>query len=500
MIDNSVFPSPVYKETVLAPLFEGSKKHFKQGHLAIDQAHCIMLVEQGILSHQDGSDILNALDEILQEVNFDELEYTGEFEDYFFFIEHCLKQKLGADLAGRLHTGRSRNDIDHTLFKLNLKQRLFTLDSDLTQLTTTLLDVCELNYETIVLAYTHGQPAQPTTFAHYLAAFVEVMHRDRQRLFHTLEIVDLSPMGAAAITTSGFNLSRDRVAELLGFDKPLQNSYGCISSCDYITSVYSALKLLFIHISRFVQDMAQWSSFETGHLYVPNSLVQISSIMPQKRNPVPIEHMRLICSKGVGLCDTIVNAMHNTPFTDMNDSESETQQVGYQAFDNSHRLLSLLNTFIGSVSINQDRVMDHLDKSCATITELADTLVRKEALSFRQAHEVVADIANYVVRHQLSLQTVPVDVFYTLFEQHIGRPSQLTESELRFYASAKNFINVRKGFGGPAPIEMKKSVSRYKAELQHLSDQWTSIRTFSVEAAKMRLQAVNDLTSKQHRG
>lgn len=496
MNDSSVFPSPVYKETVLAPLFEGSKKHFKQGHYAIDQAHCVMLVEQNILSEQDGGKILKALSEIQQEVDFNSLEYTGEFEDYFFFVEHCLKQKVGTDLAGRLHTGRSRNDIDHTLFKLNIKQRLFQLNSDLEKLLGSLIEVCESNYDTLVVAYTHGQPAQPTTLAHYLSAFIEVICRDRQRLLDALGTVNLSPMGAAAITTSGFKLDRTRVANLLGFPEPLYNSYGCISSCDYITSVYSAMKLMFIHIGRLVQDMAQWSSFETGHLYVPNSLVQVSSIMPQKRNPVPIEHMRLISSKGMGLCDTIVNAMHNTPFTDMNDSESESQQVGYQAFDTSHRLVTLLTTFIGAIRIREDKVEQHLDQSCATITELADSLVRTEGLSFRQAHHVVAELASYVVKHQLSLQTVSQDVFLQIFEQQVGRASQMSESEFRRYASARNFVEVREGLGGPAPKQMKQAVKKYRAIIEQSNEQWASLKGYYKEAAIKREHAVNDLILK----
>ena len=228
MKDNSVFPSPVYKEAVLAPLFNGSKQFFREGHMLIDQAHCAMLVEQEILSAKEGQAILSALDEIQQEIDFDSVEYTGEFEDYFFFIEHCLKQKLGADLAGRLHTGRSRNDIDHTLFKLNIKSRLFQFQQKLDALINSLLTVMEANVDTLVVAYTHGQPAQPTSFAHYLGAFVEVLLRDQERLQQAYKTVDLCPMGAAAITTTGFNLSRNRVAELLGFSAPLNNSYGCI--------------------------------------------------------------------------------------------------------------------------------------------------------------------------------------------------------------------------------------------------------------------------------
>ena len=117
-------------------------------------------------------------------------------------------------------------------------------------------------------------------------------------------------MGAAAITTTGFNLNRERMADLLGFKAPLENSYGCISSVDYVTGLYSALKVMFLNMGRFIQDLAQRSAFEVGHIYVPNEFVQISSIMPQKRNPVPIEHMRLIASLSSGHCDTIINTMH----------------------------------------------------------------------------------------------------------------------------------------------------------------------------------------------
>jgi argininosuccinate lyase len=243
--------------------------------------------------------------------------------------------------------------------------------------------------------------------------------------------------------------------------------------------------------------MAQWSSFEVGHLYVPNSLVQISSIMPQKRNPVPIEHMRLISSKGMGFCDTLVNAMHNTPFTDMNDSESESQQVGYQAFDTSHRLFSLLNAFISSVSINGEKVQEHIDQSCATITELADTLVRKENISFRQAHHVVAELATFVVQKKLSLQTVSIDVFTQIFEKNIGRSTQLNEQEFRLYVSAKNFIEVRSGLGGPAPVAMKKAIFKYKAELENSKKDWRIIQNFTANAATNRAKSVLNLTSKK---
>ena len=149
-------------------------------------------------------------------------------------------------------------------------------------------------------------------------------------------------MGAAAITTSGFGLDRARMAELLGFADVQENSYGCIAAADYATGVYAALKLVFIHAGRFVQDLNTWTGFEIGHLRVPDAFVQVSSIMPQKRNPVPVEHLRLMASLGAARCEAVLTAVHNTPFTDMNDSEGEVQIAGYDAFDTAHRLMALL--------------------------------------------------------------------------------------------------------------------------------------------------------------
>ena len=137
-------------------------------------------------------------------------------------------------------------------------------------------------------------------------------------------------MGAAAITTTGFPLNRERMANLLGFEKIVQNSYGAIASCDYITSTYSSLKIASINLGRFVQELVTWTGFEVSQIYVPDGFVQISSIMPQKRNPVPLEHLRLKLSLCNGECDKIINTMHNTPFADMNDSEREVQSEGHR--------------------------------------------------------------------------------------------------------------------------------------------------------------------------
>ena len=463
--DSSTFPDPVYKRTVLSPLFDGAINHFVSPVRSINQAHLVMLYETGILDRDSACELAQGLLNIDESLDVEKLTYTGEFEDYFFLVESELCKRLGVDKAGMLHTARSRNDMDHTVFKMVLKQKAQVLLKQALALTAAVLDKAQTERDTLIVAYTHGQPAQPSTYGHYLSAAAEVLMRDTDRLQAAYENLDHCPMGAAAITTSGFPVDRERMSTLLGFSSPLLNSYGCIASIDYITGWYSAVKLLFLHLGRVVQDMQFWSAFEVGQLYVPNSLVQISSIMPQKRNPVPIEHLRHMASVTCGRCDTIINTMHNTPFTDMNDSEGEVQQAGYSVYDSGGRVLDLLATVVSSSRIDEDRALETSNKACITITELADTLVRQESLSFRAAHEIAAQTAKKVISSNQSLAQ-GYSMFQQAFKTQQGRDSALSDADYVVAVSARHFVEVRKRPGGPAPEALDAAMQQYKNTMQ----------------------------------
>jgi argininosuccinate lyase len=493
--DHSVFPDPVYKETVLAPLFDGAKDHHVEAFRAIDRAHLVMLAETGILDGEQAGEIAKALDSIDADIVPSELVYTGEVEDFFFLIEKELKKRVGPDLGGRLHTARSRNDIDHTLFKLGLRERLNVLIGKALALHRALIEAAEREKDTLIVAYTHGQPAQPTTFGHYLSAVVEFVGRDIERLFDAYKIVDLSPMGAAAITTTGFPTDRARVAELLGFAAPLQNSYSCIAGVDYITSTYSAIELMFLHLGRPIQDFQVWTSFEVGQIYVPNSLVQISSIMPQKRNPVPIEHLRHLSSQTMGRAHAMLSVMHNTPFTDMNDSEGETQSMGYGAFASAYRVLDLLAALITLIRIDPARVAQNIRRSCITITELADSLVRRDGLSFREGHEIAAAVSKAVVAMGGDLVSDGYAPFVAAFEAATGRGSTLDEATFAKLVSPEYFVSVRTRFGGPAPEPLLAAIAGYKVDAAKLADKHQNLLRRQSEAAhllKTRFDALKE--------
>ena len=485
MIDTAKFPHPVYAETVLDPLFEGAKAHFAPHVRAINRAHLVMLAETGILPGATATALARALVAIDGEVDIAALRYTGEHEDYFFLVEAELRARLGPDIAGALHTARSRNDMDHTVFKMALRTRTDALLGQAMALAEALLVTARRERDTLIVAYTHGQPAQPTTWGHYLGAAIEVLLRDLARLDAACAALDHCPMGAAAITTSGFPIDRHRMADLLGFAGPLENAYGCIASVDYITGLYSALKLMMLHLGRVVQDLQFWTAFEVGQLHVPNALVQISSIMPQKRNPVPIEHLRHLASMTAGRCDAVVNTMHNTPFTDMNDSEGELQVAGFAAFDSAARVLSLLAALIPACRVRAGRVAANMDAACVTVTELADTLVRTEGLSFRQAHEVAAETARAVIAAGQPLGAGHA-AFAVAFQAQTGRAPALDARAFADAVSPARFVALRDRFGGPAPAPMDAALDGYSATLDALRAATTAriARIRKAEAAR----------------
>jgi argininosuccinate lyase len=480
------FPAAAYTETVLAPLFETVKRHHWRHLMRVERAHAVMLAECALLAPADAAAILGALAGLESDIaaRADSIHFTGAHEDFFFFVADELCSRLGVEVAGRLHTGRSRNDMDQTILKMGLTQRLLSVGESLDRLIDVLIVQAAQHRDTIVVAYTHGQPAQPTTWGHYLGGMIETLLRDADRILRAYATADQCSMGAAAITTTGYPIDRARMAALLGFARVQQNSYGAIAACDYVTEAYAALKVMLINVGRFVQDLAQRTAFEVGHLLVPDGFVQRSSIMPQKRNPVPIEHLRLLSSLGIGYCDTVMLAMHNTPFTDMNDNEYTVHETGYAAIDTTLRVLELLGAFMGAVRIDSDAVRRDIEASCITMTELADSLVREESIPFAQAHEICSRLARVMTATQATPATVPYDTFAAIFAEVIGRPSALGERAFRRFTTPEHFIAVRTRPGGPAPAPMDRLLADSGEQLRAVRAALAAHRQFHEAAAR----------------
>jgi argininosuccinate lyase len=474
--------SQIYRETVLRQLFAGAKRHAAE-YRRIDLAHAAMLVETGILPRGDGARLIAAIEGLDGDFDLSTLEFPEAFEDLIYLREDRLKRRVGADLAGRLHTGRSCNDLEATLFRIQLKSKLSASMADIAALARSVLAVARREAATPILAYTHGQPAQPTTYGHYLCAFIEVLVRDLERLALAFEQIDACPMGAAAITTTGFPISRERMAELLGFARVQTNAYGCIASADQLAGVYSALRLYLLNIGRIVQDFAFWTSFEVRQARAPDGYVQISSIMPQKRNPLAIEHLRAMSSLGAGRCDSVVGAIHNTPFADMVDGEGPTQAAGMEAFETAAFVTKLFAGFFEGIEIDELQVARNIDLSCATMTELADSLVRTEGIAFRQAHEIGSNLAREIVRRGGAMSSLDAAAIAEAFVEATGRQPKIDQTALLELTGVSHFIQVRDRTGGTS----KKALESQFAALAS---------ALTITEAKLEAGATREATGK----
>src|SRR5438552_4156685 len=276
--------APEYVTYVLNENFEDAKELFLAPLMAIHYAHLAMLAAQGIVSAEDAHRIREALDSIaIDEVR--RATYDGSCEDLFFYVDRLVKAACGEDAAGRLHTARSRNDIDMTMYRMRQREFVLALIGATFDLRRALLALAERHLETIFAVHTHTQRAQPTTVAHYMLAVVEQLERDASRLKAAYERTNRNPLGSCAITGTGFPIDRQLTSDLLGFCGPTGNTYGSIATVDYLLESTSAAAVLVAGLGRFVQDLLLWCTAEFDYVRFGDGFVQSSSIMPQKANP-----------------------------------------------------------------------------------------------------------------------------------------------------------------------------------------------------------------------
>src|SRR5215471_2113185 len=332
--------SPDYVRLVLNENFEDAKAQFLAPLMAIHYAHLVMLAERGIVPRGDARAIREALDRISTD-EIRKIAYDGTYEDLFFLIEREIEAGCGPDVAGRLHTARSRNDIDMTLHRMRQRGLILDVIEGSLWLRRALLALAERYPEAVYAAHTHTQPAQVSTIAHYLLAVVEQLERDGVRLKAAFASTNRNPLGACAITGTGFPIDRDRTSALLGFDAATGNTYGSIATVDYLLESVSATSVLLAGLGRVLQDLLLWCTAELGYLRLADGFVQASSIMPQKRNPVALEHARSLASKALGQATAITLAVHNTPFGDIVDVEDDLQPLVATMFRDARRAVAL---------------------------------------------------------------------------------------------------------------------------------------------------------------
>ena len=475
-MDNQ-FPAPVYAETVLAPNFEHAKKHFLEGLIQIHYAHTRMLAKQGIITEPEERALIAALDGLDRE-RISKAAFDGSREDLFYFIEGMLEEACGRDVAGKMHTARSRNDIAVTLYRMTARRELLAAVEGVVELRGVLLDLAQKHLETVMPAHTHTQPAQPTTLGHYLLAACEFLDRDAARMQAAFSRVNLCPLGAAAITTSGFPIDRDETSRLLGFEGLAENSYGAIAAIDYITEAAAVVAVAMISLGKLIQDLLLWSTREFGFLRFSDAFVQSSSIMPQKRNPVALEHTRILASRALGEAQAVLICAHNTPFGDINDSEDDLQPLVFTMFADARSTLRLLSGALKTAEVGRERLAERAAKDFLTVTELADTLVRQLGISFREAHDAVAEAVA-----ACGNDDNPSAIAAAL--KGLRPTFALSQDEIERALDPGHFVRIRKVTGGPAPERTGEALARAR-ERQSALEAWLATKLERLDALRRR--------------
>ena len=450
--------SPDYVRLVLNENFEDAKAQFLAPLMAIHYAHLVMLAERGIVSRADARAIRQALDAIVvDEVRA--VPYDGTCEDLFFFIERAIAAGCGPDVAGRLHTARSRNDIDMTLYRLRQRELILDVVEAALALRRALLRLAERYPEAVFPAQTHTQPAQVSTIAHYLLAVVEQLERDAVRLKAAFVSTNRNPLGACAITGTGFPIDRDRTAVLLGFEGTAGNTYGSIATVDYLLESVSATAVSLAGLGRVLQDLLLWCTVEFGYLRLGDGFVQGSSIMPQKRNPVGLEHARAIASKALGQASAIVLAVHNTPFGDIVDTEDDLQPLVSSMFKDAARAVALVAAAMADAEFDVEKMAARAGAHWITITELADTLARDHGLPFRAGHAIAAALIKATDEHGQTQPRKPLAAALRDVSREVtGKEIVYTDAQLAEILSPRHFVEVRTTHGGPAPSETRRAL------------------------------------------
>ena len=415
-------------------------------------AHATMLAKQNIITASDAEAIKEGLLTILSEIENGTFEYSKALEDIHMNIESRLKEIIG-EPAGRLHTGRSRNDQVATDFKLWTRDQCDAIIEGLTELMKALIDQADAGADTVMPGFTHLQVAQPVTWGHHMMAYVEMFARDRSRFLDARTRMNESPLGAAALAGTGFPIDRHDTAQALGFSAPSANSLDAVSDRDFALEFLSASSICATHLSRFAEELVIWSSAQFKFVTLSDRFSTGSSIMPQKKNPDAAELIRAKVGRITGSLVGLLMVMKGLPLAYSKDMQEDKEQV----FDASDSLMLALAAMTGMISDMEPNVAS-LETAAAsgfsTATDLADWLVRDLGMPFREAHHVTGTLVAKAEEKGCDLPDLSLADMQTVNER--------INADVFNFLGVQNSVASRQSYGGTAPKQVRKQIARWR--------------------------------------
>jgi len=375
--------------------------------ILVNKAHVIALAKARAIENQDAHKLLQALTKIEQAPPFRE-----SVEDVHVLIEEQVTSILGKEVGGRLHTGKSRNDQVATAIRMALRDQILSLLEDLFNLENRLLGLGKKHIKSLFVGYTHLQPAQPVSFAHYLLSIHDALGRDNERILETYNRVNQSPLGSGAIAGSSFRLDRHLTAKLLGFDGIVQNSMDAVSSRDFLHETLNVCSLIATDLSRLAQDLIFYSAEDVELVELPDAFTSTSSIMPQKKNPDSLEVVRARCALVTGNAAAASTLLHGLT-TGYNLDFQELTPLVWNSIDTVRSCLSVLSSLIPELKLSSSILMRY-PLEFTTATELANTITREAKIPYREAYRIVGQAVRLTISQKRRLSELRPDEWRTL--------------------------------------------------------------------------------------
>ncbi|MGB9715801.1 MAG: argininosuccinate lyase [Thermodesulfovibrionales bacterium] len=417
-------------------------------------AHAKMLAKQGIISKEDSLKIIHGLKEIAKEIETDKFEFRPELEDIHMNIESALGEKIG-DIAGKLHTARSRNDqiaLDLRLYlRYESKEILYLIN----RFQKTVLEIASKHVNSFMPGYTHLQRAQPVLLSHHLLAYVEMFQRDKDRFKDTLKRINVLPLGATAIAGTTFPIDRRYVAKILNFDGITQNSIDSVSDRDFVIEFLSDASILIMHLSRLAEELVLWATEEFRFIQIPDAFATGSSAMPQKKNPDVAELIRGKTGRVYGNLFSILTVMKGLPLSYNRDMQEDKPPL-FDTVDTVKACLNILNEMLPKIKFNTKKMYEAASEGYTTATDLAEYLVRK-GLPFRKAHEITGEIVLYCISKNKRLEELEL--------QEFKKFSPLISDDVYPVIKIEKSVEGKKSIGGTSQDEVRRQIKRLKREL-----------------------------------
>ena len=419
-------------------------------------AHAAMLAQAGIITDSDAAAIKEGLLTVLSEIEGGTFAFSTALEDIHMNVEARLKEVIG-DPAGRLHTGRSRNDQVATDFRLWVRDQADAAMEGLSALMRALVAQAEAGATWVMPGFTHLQTAQPVTWGHHMLAYVEMFARDRARMHDARARMNECPLGAAALAGTSFPIDREATARALGFDRPMANSLDAVSDRDFALEFLSAATICAMHLSRFAEELVIWSSAQFRFVTLSDRFSTGSSIMPQKKNPDAAELIRAKIGRILGANVALLTVMKGLPLAYSKDMQEDKEQV-FDAADNLMLALAAMTGMVSDMTANRESLEAAAASGFSTATDLADWLVRTLDMPFREAHHVTGALVKLAEDAGCDLPDLTLD-------QMQGVHRAIT-ADVFDVLGVHNSVASRMSYGGTAPAQVRAQVARWKERLK----------------------------------